>query len=102
MDEWLEGAIGPLLRATEAYFRAQITRKSIDQVAEEYASRDILGVVLDWDDRSVTGRGWLGNDWLATLSSRFPGVLMGFGSVDPWSDGAVHELQRVHDLGLKG
>jgi predicted TIM-barrel fold metal-dependent hydrolase len=102
MDEWLENAIGPHLPATEAYFRAKVTRKSIDEVAEDYRSRDVLGVVLDWDDRSVTGRGFMGNDWLAGLSDRFPGVLMGFGSVDPHDDGAVKELERCRDLGLKG
>src|SRR5207247_10928650 len=82
-DEWLENAIGPLLPATEAYFRARVERKTMDEVAEDYRSRDILGVVLDWDDHSVTGRGWLGNDWLAGLEARFPGALMGLGSADP-------------------
>ena len=78
-------------------------RKTIEEVAEEYASRDILGVVLDWDDETVTGRGWMGNDWLAALSERFPGVLMGFGSVDPHKPDAVDEVDAVRvDLGLKG
>src|SRR5438128_6143549 len=89
MDEWLHNAIGPLLPATEAYFRAKVPRKSIEEVAEEYRARDILGVVLDWDDQSVTGRSWLGNDWLAGLSDRFPGALMAFGSVDPHSEGTL-------------
>lgn len=101
-DEWLDNALGPLLPATEAYFRAKVTRKSIEEVAEEYASRDLLGVVLDWNDRSVTGRGWLGNEWLAGLSERFPGVLMGFGSVDPHDGKAREELDRCKDLGLRG
>ena len=103
MDEWLDNAIGPLLPATEAYFRAKVQRKTIEEVAEEYRSRDILGVVLDWDDQSVTGRGWLGNDWLAGLSERFPGALMGFGSVDPHEPFAAEEMRRcARDLGLKG
>jgi predicted TIM-barrel fold metal-dependent hydrolase len=102
MDEWLNNAIGPLLDATEAYFRARVTRKAIEEVAEEYRSRDILGVVLDWDDHTVTGRGWLGNDWLAGLSKRFPGSLMGFGSVDPYDEGAIAEMGRCRGLGLKG
>ncbi len=102
MDEWLDNAIGPLLPATEAYFRAKVPRKSIEEVAEEYRGRDILGVVLDWDDESVTGRGFMGNDWLASLSERFPGVLMGFGSVDPHSDRAVAEMERCRALGLRG
>jgi predicted TIM-barrel fold metal-dependent hydrolase len=102
MDEWLENAIGPHLPATEAYFRSKVQRKTIEEVAEDFRSRDILGVVLDWDDRSVTGRGFMGNDWLAGLSEQFPGVLMGFGSVDPHDDMAVTELERCRDLGLKG
>jgi uncharacterized protein len=101
-EEWLQQSIGPHLEATEAYFRARVQRKSIEDVAREYADRDILGVVLDWDDESVTGRGWMGNDWLAGLDERFPGVLMGFGSVDPHAEDAVDEVNRCADLGLKG
>jgi hypothetical protein len=102
MEQWLQNAIGPYLEATEAYFRAKVPRKSIEEVAEEYASRDVLGVVLDWDDHTVTGRGWMGNSWLASLSAKFPGVLMGFGSVDPFDEKSLHELDRCRDLGLKG
>ncbi|MFL5796777.1 MAG: amidohydrolase family protein [Actinomycetota bacterium] len=101
-EEWLRQSIGPHLEATEAYFRARVPRKSIEDVAQEYADRDVLGVVLDWDDESVTGRGWMGNDWLAGLAERFPGVLMGFGSVDPHAEDAVDEVKRCADLGLKG
>ncbi|MBI4259463.1 MAG: amidohydrolase [Actinobacteria bacterium] len=101
-DEWLGNAIGPHLEATEAYFRARVPRRTIDQVAEEYRERDLLGVVLDWDDRSVTGRPWLGNEWLAGLAERYPGTLMGFGSVDPHDEGALDEMRRAAGLGLKG
>ena len=101
-DEWLDRAIGPHLEATERYFRTAPRRRTLDEVAEEYESRGVLGVVLDWDDESVTGRGWLGNEWLAGLSERYPGVLMGFGSVDPHGRDAAAEVDRVADLGLKG
>jgi len=101
-DEWLENAIGPHLEATERYFRAKVPRKTIEEVAEEYAGRDILGVVLDWDDHTVTGRGWMGNQWLSELSQKFPGALMGFGSVDPHDGNALGEIERCMDLGLKG
>jgi hypothetical protein len=101
-DEWLDNAIGPMLPATEAYFRQKPERKTLDQVAEEYRDLDVLGVVLDWDDESVTGRPWLGNDFMAALAERYPGVLMGFGSVDPHHEKAVQEVDRVADLGLKG
>jgi uncharacterized protein len=102
-EEWLQQSIGPHLDATEAYFRQRITRKSMDEVAEDYSSRDVLGVVLDWDDETVTGRGWLGNDWLAALPERYPGVLMGFGSVDPYKPDAADEMRRcAGELGLRG
>jgi len=101
-DEWLEQSLGPLLEPTERYFRAKVERGTIEKVAEEYAARDVLGVVLDWDDESVTGRGWMGNDWMASLAERFPGVLMGLGSVDPHAPGAAGEIDRCAALGLKG
>jgi uncharacterized protein len=100
--EWLEQSLGPHLEPTERYFRSRVERKTIEDVAEDYASRQLLGVVLDWDDRSVTGRGWMGNDWLAALSERFPGVLLGFGSVDPHSPDAAAEIDRCATLGLRG
>jgi len=101
-DEWLEQSLGPLLEPTERYFRASVQRRSIEEVAEEYAGRDVLGVVLDWDDESVTGRGWMGNDWMAGLAARFPGALMGFGSVDPHVPAAADEIDRCAGLGLRG
>jgi uncharacterized protein len=101
-EQWLEQSIGPHLEATEAYFRAKVPRKSMDEIAEDYSSRDLLGVVLDWDDETVTGRPWMGNDWLAALSSQYPGVLMGFGSVDPHKHDAVAEMRRAASLGLHG
>jgi predicted TIM-barrel fold metal-dependent hydrolase len=100
--DWLEGAIGPHLEATERYFRKSPERRSLDEVAEEYRDRDVLGVVLDWDDHTVTGRPWLGNGFLAGLSERYPGTLMGLGSVDPHDDDALNEMKRAADLGLKG
>jgi uncharacterized protein len=101
-EQWLQQSIGPHLEATEAYFRAHVPRKSMDEIAEDYSSRDLLGVVLDWDDETVSGRPWMGNDWLAGLSEQYPGVLMGFGSVDPHKDDARDEMRRAASLGLRG
>jgi uncharacterized protein len=101
-DEWLENAIGPHLEATERYFRRSPERKTLDQVAEEYRDHDVLGVVLDWDDHTTTGRPWLGNGFMAGLAERYPGALVGFGSVDPYADDAADEIDRAADLGLRG
>src|SRR5437764_1424563 len=54
MTEWLEQSIGPLLPATEAYFRASVPRKTIEDVAQEYASRDVLDDVgADFPDLTL-------------------------------------------------
>src|SRR2546430_6873929 len=82
MDEWLDNAIGPHLAATEACFRAKVPRKTIEEVAQEYADRDLLGVVLDWDDHTVTGRDWLGNEWLRRPGGHVPVRLTGLRSGD--------------------
>ena len=44
-EEWLSQAIGPHLRATEAYFRNAPERKSVEEVAAGTREHDILGVV---------------------------------------------------------
>ncbi|HEX2030321.1 MAG TPA: amidohydrolase family protein [Actinomycetota bacterium] len=101
-EEWLENAIGPHLEATERYFRQSPERKTLEEVAEEYRRREILGVVLDWDDHTVTGRPWLGNEFMAALPERTNGALMGFGSVDPHAGDALDQMTRAADLGLRG
>ena len=101
-EDWLRNAIGPHLEATERYFRRSPERKTVDQVADEYREHDVLGVVLDWDDHTVTGRPWLGNEFMASLPERYPGVLLGFGSVDPHAEDALDQLNRAADLGLRG
>jgi len=90
------------LRSTEDYFRTNVRVRTMDEVAEEYAARDVLGIILDWNDHTLTGRPWAGNEWMASLAERFPGVLMGFGSLDPHAPGATEEIRRCSDLGLRG
>lgn len=101
-EEWLRDALGPHLEATERYFGRSPERRTLDEVAEEYREHDVLGVVLDWDDSSVSGRPWSGNEFLASLADTYPGVLMGFGSLDPHREHAADEVDRAADLGLKG
>jgi predicted TIM-barrel fold metal-dependent hydrolase len=95
---------GPLLEATERHFRTTIAVRSVDEMAEEFRSQDVLAVLLAWDAETATGTPPLTNDAVAACVERHPDAFLGFASVDPWKGkAAVAELKRaVGDLGLKG
>ncbi len=101
--EWLDGAIGPYRRSTEAYFRVEVSLKSVEEVAEEYRELGLVGVVLAWDAETATGLPPLTNDFVAGIVKRFPEVFIGFASVDPWKGKrALAELERAREMGLVG
>lgn len=101
--EWMEGSLGPYRVAAEAYFRKKVDIRSIEQMAAEYASNDIFGVLLGWDAETFTGRPPLRNDDVAAIAAKFPGTFVAFASVDPHKPGAIDELERaILGLGMKG
>src|SRR5207249_4991837 len=73
------------------------------EVAEYYASLDMMAVVFDIDSETATGRPPTPNDYFAGLMEQHPKQFIGFGSVDPWKGrAAVKEAQRCAELGLRG
>jgi predicted TIM-barrel fold metal-dependent hydrolase len=95
----MQGYIGP----AEAYFRSKVTRKSLDQVAGDYAQLDLLAVLLAWDAETATGRPPLSNEFVAQACREYPEVFAGFGSTDPHKgERAVAEVGHIAALGLKG
>ena len=73
------------------------------EVADYYASVDIMAVVFDIDSETATGRPPTPNDYIAGLMKDHPQQFIGFGSVDPWKgQAAVKEAKRCAELGLKG
>jgi uncharacterized protein len=97
-------AWGPLLEATETYFRTKIATRAVDEMADEFRRDDVLAVLLGWDAETATGVPPLTNDAVAACVERHPDAFLGFAGVDPWKGkAAVAELRRaVTDLGLKG
>ena len=97
-------AWGPLLEATEKYFRTTIATRAVDEMADEFRKDDVLAVLLGWDAETATGVPPLTNDAIAACVERHPDAFLGFAGVDPWKGkAAVAELRRaVTDLGLKG
>jgi predicted TIM-barrel fold metal-dependent hydrolase len=87
----------------ERYFRAQVPRKTLQEVAAEYRKLDILGVLLAWDAETATHRPRLSNEYVAQAVADFPDSFVGFGSVDPLKrEEAVNGIDRIKELGLKG
>jgi predicted TIM-barrel fold metal-dependent hydrolase len=91
------------VEAAESYFRSRIERRTIDELAEDYSKLDVMAVLLAWDAETATGRPRVPNELVAEACRQHPDSFIGFGSVDPHKgEGAVAELDRFEELGLKG
>jgi predicted TIM-barrel fold metal-dependent hydrolase len=101
--EWLDETMRGYTEPAERYFRAQVPRKTLQEVAAEYRKLDILGVLLAWDAETATHRPRLSNEYVAQAVADFPDSFVGFGSVDPLKrEEAVNGIDRIKELGLKG
>lgn len=102
--EWLVDGLGPFREAAERTFRTEIPVRSVDEMAEEMRSQQVLAVLFAWDAETATALPPVTNDFVADCVERHPDALLGFASVDPWKGrAAIEELRRsVLDLGLRG
>ena len=53
--EFMQVTLGPYAQAAERYFRTEVTLKDIQQIADDYAELDMIGVLLAWDAETATG-----------------------------------------------
>lgn len=101
--EWLDVSMEGYLEVAEAYFRSRVTRRTFDELAEDYRRLDVVAVLLAWDAETATGRPRVPNELVAMAVKEHPDVFQGFGSVDPHKgDKAIRELDQIKELGLKG
>jgi predicted TIM-barrel fold metal-dependent hydrolase len=101
--EWLDGSLAGYIEPAERYFRSSVVRRTIDELAAEYAALDIVAVLLAWDAETATGRPRIPNEVVADACERHPATFVGFGSVDPHKgEAAVAEVERIRALGLRG
>lgn len=101
--EWIEGSMGRYREASERYFRTKVEIRSIEDLAKEYESLDLMGVVLGWDAETFTGLPALSNDVVAAIPRDHPGRFVAFAGIDPHKQNAIDELERaVSDLGMVG
>ena len=91
------------IEAAEAYFRSKVSRRTLEELAQDYEQMDMMAVLLAWDAETATGRPRVPNGLVAQAARDFPNVYIGFGSVDPLKgERAVAELDGIAELGLKG
>jgi predicted TIM-barrel fold metal-dependent hydrolase len=102
--EYVDGAMGEYAAAAEAYFRTELPRHSVEEMADVFRQADVLGVLFAWDAETATGLPAVTNDFVAGCARDHPDAFLGFASVDPWKgEAAIAELERgVRDLGLRG
>lgn len=87
-----------------SYFKRERRAISVDDMAEEYRGRQMMAVLMNSTDRTVTGDEPMPNDYVAEVVNRHPDVFIGFGAIDP-SEGrrAEREIRRCkEELGLAG
>src|SRR2546426_6705578 len=101
--EWLDETMRGYTEPAERYFRAQVPRRRLQDVAAEYEELDIVAVLLAWDAETASHRPRLSNEYVAQAVADFPGRFVGFGSVDPLKgDEAVRGVDTISALGLRG
>ena len=101
--EWLDGSMQGYVEAAEAYFRSKVARRTLEELAGEYETMDVVAVLLAWDAETATSRPRVPNELVAQACLDHPKAFVGFGSVDPLKgERAVEELERIAELGLKG
>lgn len=100
----MEAALGELGPACESYFRTELPRHSVAEMADVFRSADVFGVLFAWDAESATGLPPVTNDFVAECVRDHPDAFLGFASVDPRKgSAAVAELERaIRMLDLRG
>lgn len=85
------------------YFKKAAEPVSLEDQASQYRDRDMMAVLMNGTDETVTGIPPVPNDFLAEAVEKHPDVFLGFGIVDPWQgELARREIRRCKELGLVG
>ena len=79
--------------------------KTEAEMADDFRRDDVMAMIIGWDNESAAADGKISNDWVASLTAKFPDVFLpGWAVIDPWKGvAAVRELERsITKLGLTG
>jgi predicted TIM-barrel fold metal-dependent hydrolase len=105
IDEAGHGALPQTLAdAASAYFKTELSRPGLDEVAEFYRERSMAAVVFTVDAHTALGHSPVSSFEIAEGAARNNDVLIPFGSVDPLAGVEAVELARrlIGDAGVRG
>jgi hypothetical protein len=87
-----------------AYFKQDVKTLPLEEQAALYRERNMMAVLMNGTDETITGMKAIPNDFMAEAVQRFPDIFMAFGIVDPWQgELARREIRRCkEELGLHG
>jgi uncharacterized protein len=89
--------------AMARYFGRESKPISIDEQAEDYRSRNMMAVLMNGTDETISGVPAIPNDFVAEAVKKHPDVFLGMGIIDPWQgELARQEIRRCKELGLVG
>ncbi|MFN8033622.1 MAG: amidohydrolase family protein [Mycobacterium sp.] len=92
-----------LARATGSYFKLGADYFSrVDDLAARYRSHHTAAVVFTVDAHTVSGHRPNSVEELIDGAARNNDVLIPFGTVDPWHDGAADRVRELIGYGVKG
>ena len=98
-------SIGKYMAVLETMLGRKLKSKTDEEMADDFRRDDVLAMMIAMDAQSATGEGVTTNDYIASLTQRFPDVFLpGWAVVDPWKGkNALQELERaLRTLGLTG
>src|SRR5690348_15859771 len=70
--DWLDVSMRGYVEAAESYFRSKVARKTLEELAGEYESMDMVAVLLAWDAETATARPRVPNELVAQACQEFP------------------------------
>src|SRR5438046_10133419 len=76
--DWLDVSMRGYVEAAETYFRSKVARKTLDELAQEYAAMDVVAVLLAWDAETATGRPRVPHELVAEAVRAYPKNFAGF------------------------
>lgn len=90
--------------AMAKYFKTDMARPTVPDLAEYYRSRNMMCVAFTVDSSWVTGeQPEVSNDEICEQAAEHPDVVIPFGTVDPHGGRrAAREVRRLAELGARG
>ncbi len=102
-QEFLD-AMGARRRQMGEHFQQERTPVTFDEQADMYRARQMMAVLCNSDDETVSGVPGAPNDLIGEAAARHPEVFIPFAGIDPHKGAAaVDEIRRCHELlGIRG